>query len=80
MTKLEFSADAAEAHTRLDALLAKRCPQLTRAQAQQLLSEGCVLCNGKSAAKSYRVAAGDCVAVEVPDAQPVEVEPQNIPA
>ncbi len=64
---------------RLDAFLARAVPHLTRSAAQRLLEEGAVTLGGKAARKNARTAPGDVVEVALPDPQPVEVHPQNIP-
>ena len=52
---------------------------VTRSFAQQLIEQGLVLCNGKKAAKSLKVAVGDSVVCEIPPPQNTEIIPQNIP-
>ena len=75
MKTLEYTAGAEDTGRRIDAALAAAFPELTRSFAQQLLAEGRVLCNGRSVAKSARLTQG----VSLPDAQPVEIIPQDIP-
>ena len=70
---------ADRAGERLDAFLARSLPDLTRSAAQRLLEEGAVTLGGKPAKKNTKTAPGDVVEVALPDPQPVEVVPQNIP-
>ena len=70
---------ADQAGERLDAFLARSLPDLTRSAAQRLLEEGAVTLGGKPAKKNTKTAPGDVVEVILPDPQPVEVVPQNIP-
>lgn len=70
---------ADQAGERLDAFLARSLPELTRSAAQRLLEEGAVTLGGKPAKKNTKTAPGDVVEVTLPDPQPVEVVPQNIP-
>lgn len=70
---------ADQAGERLDAFLARSLPDLTRSAAQRLLEEGAVTLGGKPAKKNTKTAPGDVVEVTLPDPQPVEVLPQNIP-
>ena len=70
---------ADQAGERLDAFLARSLPDLTRSAAQRLLEEGAVALGGKPAKKNTKTAPGDVVEVTLPDPQPVEVVPQNIP-
>ena len=64
---------------RLDAFLARSVDGLTRSAAQRLLEEGAVTCGGKPLKKNARPAAGDVVEVLLPDPEPVDVLPQDIP-
>ena len=70
---------ADQAGERLDAFLARSLPDLTRSAAQRLLEDGAVTLGGKPAKKNTKTAPGDVVEVTLPDPQPVEVVPQNIP-
>ena len=64
---------------RLDAFLARSVEGLTRSAAQRLLEDGAVTSCGKALKKNDRPAAGDVVEVLLPDPEPVDVLPQNIP-
>ena len=64
---------------RLDQFLARSAEGLTRSAAQRLLEEGQVLLNGRTAKKNARTAPGDLVALTLPDPEPVDVLPQDIP-
>ena len=79
MTTFEYTACAQDSGMRMDAFLAQYCTQISRSGAQQLLAQGAVLCNGKAVAKSCKIAENDCVVLQIPSAQPVEIVPQNIP-
>ena len=77
MTALTFTVQ--QCGERLDALLARSVEGLTRSAAQRLLEDGAVTCRGKALKKNDRPAAGDVVEVLLPDPEPVDVLPQNIP-
>ena len=64
---------------RLDAFLARTVENLSRSGAQKLLEEGCVLRNGKPGKKNDKLNVGDTVAVEIPEAKPVDILPTEIP-
>lgn len=64
---------------RLDAFLARSVEGLTRSAAQRLLEDGAVTSCGKALKKNDRPAAGDVVEVLLPDPEPVDVLPQDIP-
>ena len=54
MEVIEFITRQDEAGERLDALIARRVPQLTRSRIQQLMEQGLVQAGGRPAAKSLR--------------------------
>lgn len=77
MTVSNITVDI-EAPLRVDAFLSKNL-DITRSHAEKLLSEGNVLLAGKQLTKSYKVKNGDVLSVTIPDAEPLNVEPENIP-
>ena len=77
MTALTFTVQ--QSGERLDALLARSVEGLTRSAAQRLLEDEAVTCRGKALKKNDRPAAGDVVEVLLPDPEPVDVLPQDIP-
>lgn len=64
---------------RADQFLAAALDGLTRSAAQKLLEEGRVLCQGKVLKKNDRLKEGVPLTVVIPDPEPVEIIPQNIP-
>ena len=64
---------------RLDAYLARCVEGLTRSAAQRLLEEGRVTAGGRPLKKSGKTASGTPIAVELPEPEPVDIRPQNIP-
>ena len=77
MTPLLLRAD--RAGERADQLIARLAPGLTRSAAQRLLEEGAVTRNGQPVKKNYKAAEGDVLAVALPDPEPAEALPQDIP-
>ena len=67
-----------DAGTRLDQF-ASKCAELTRSAAARLIEEGAVTVNSKAVAKNYKVAAGDAVEITLPEPEPAEALPENIP-
>lgn len=63
---------------RIDALLAQNA-DVSRSAAQRLIEEGAVLVNGSAVRKNYKCAAGDVVEMQLPEAQDIELVPQDIP-
>ena len=64
---------------RLDAFLASSLDGLTRSQATRLIESGEVAVNGRAVGKSYKLAGGEDIAVTLPEPEPVEAVPQDIP-
>ena len=77
MTTLKLTAD--REGERADGLLARLVPDLTRSAAQKLLERGAVTREGRPVRKNDRPAPGDVLEVVLPDPEPIDVLPQNIP-
>ncbi len=76
MTRVERTADREE---RVDVFLARACPELTRSACQRLLEEGGVLCGGEAVKKNRKTSPGEVYLLTLPDPEPIEAVPQNIP-
>ncbi len=74
-----LQVDGAAGGERLDRWLADTVEELTRSRIRRLVDEGRVLVDGGPARASLRLRAGMEVRVEVPDPEPLETEPQDIP-
>ena len=79
MEPILLRASEESKNQRLDAFLASSLDGLTRSQAARLIESGEVAVNGKTAGKSYRLAGGEDIAVTLPEPEPVEAVPQDIP-
>ena len=77
MIPLDLTAD--REGERLDAFLARSVPDLTRSAAQRLLERGAVTLRGRAAKKNDKTRLGDSLTVCLPEPQPVDLVPQNIP-
>ncbi len=64
---------------RLDRLLAAACPAFSRSRLQHLIAAGHVRVNGREVRPSYRVSAGDRVAISPPPPEPTSIHPEAIP-
>lgn len=64
---------------RSDAFLARSVPDLTRSAAQKLLEQGMVKRRGAPLKKNDRLSAGEELELTLPDPEPLDVVPQNIP-
>lgn len=65
---------------RIDRYLSDQCEDLSRSYLQKLLKDGGVSVNGKPVKSNYKVAPGDKIELDVPDAvEPeIEAEPMNL--
>jgi 23S rRNA pseudouridine1911/1915/1917 synthase len=72
-----FSADISG--ERLDAFVARVCPDLSRSAAQRLIEEGCVTKNGKPGKKNDKLGLGDEISVTVPEPKEVDIVAKEIP-
>ena len=79
MEPIRHRASEESKNQRLDAFLASSLDGLTRSQAARLIESGEVAVNGKTAGKSYKLAGGEDIAVTLPEPEPVEAVPQDIP-
>ena len=79
MEILTLQPNKEDAGTRIDAWLAAVLTDVTRSAAQRLLEEGRVTKDGKALAKNYKLTGSETLEVSLPDPEPVDVVPQNIP-
>ena len=79
MEKLTLQPNKEDAGERVDAWLAANLEDLTRSAAQRLLEEGRVTCGGKPLVKNHRLTGAETLEVDLPEPEPVDVVPQNIP-
>ena len=64
MSVAELEIEETDAGQRVDVVLARRVPELSRARAKALIEEGAVRVDGRRVKKSYAVSAGDRVTLE----------------
>ena len=74
-----LTIDAGEAGERLDVIVARRLPELSRAQAQRLIKGGHIVVDGRAVKPRFAVTPGQQIAVSIPPPQPAGVVPQEIP-
>lgn len=68
-----------EAGLRMDVALSRLLENTTRSAAQKLLEEGRVTCGGRIVKKNEKTTAGQELTVDLPEPEPVDVIPQDIP-
>ena len=72
-----FTADAD--NERLDVFLTRMKPEMSRSHIQKLLADGLGQVNGKNKKGNYKLRQNDAVEIEIPEAEPIEILPENIP-
>lgn len=77
----QFEVTVLPEHTgvRLDRMLADVCEPLSRSRIQALIAAGAVLVTGGRVRASYRVSAGERVAVCLPAPEPAGLDPEHMP-
>lgn len=76
----EFYLEVEEDSARIDRYLAEELPDLSRSRIQQLIEQGKVQVNGKvCTSKKINLKVGDRITLEVPEAQPLEIQAEDIP-
>jgi 23S rRNA pseudouridine1911/1915/1917 synthase len=76
----EFYLQVEEDSARIDRYLAEELPDLSRSRIQQLIEQGKVQVNDKvCTSKKISLKVGDRITLEIPEAQPLELIPQDIP-
>lgn len=79
MKKEVFEVSDQQEGERLDKFLSNIYPDLSRSFFQKLIKNQQVLVNGSPQKASYPVNLLDFVTVEIPDAVPISIEPEDIP-
>jgi len=74
-----FEVQEQEADTRLDVFLTAQLPLLSRSYIQKLIADNNVSVNQKSCKANYKIRPLDIIRVFLPEAEPVEAEPEDIP-
>ena len=79
LTTKHFEITEENVGSRIDVFLSESEEEITRSHAQKLLADGFVLVNGKSANKNYKLRLGDMLSLTLPEPEPCEAKPENIP-
>lgn len=79
MTELVFSASTEDSGIRVDRFLQARLPDHSRSAIQKWMEDGCVLVNGKSVAKNYKLSGACEILVRIPEPQELQIRAENIP-
>ena len=79
MEKKILQVHEEDAGQRADVWLTDQLEPMTRSAVQRLLAEGQVLREGRVLTKNSRLSGGERLEITLPDPEPVDVLPQNIP-
>jgi 23S rRNA pseudouridine1911/1915/1917 synthase len=64
---------------RIDKLMAEINPEQSRSQVQGWITKGTVLVNDEIVKANYKCQTGDVITWEIPEIEPLQIEPENIP-
>lgn len=64
---------------RIDKYISERISELTRSAVQIIISKNAVTVSGKSVSKNYKIKGSETVSMEMPDPEPTDAVPENIP-
>ncbi|ARD49235.1 pseudouridine synthase [Sporosarcina sp. P37] len=78
MERFEYEITEEQTGNRIDKAIAVLQPDWSRTQIQLWVKEERVKVNGSSVKSNYKVKTGDIVAVEQPEAEAYDVEPENL--
>ena len=76
---LNLLITAQQAGERIDALLPRLVPELSRSAVQKLLEGGGLTVNGRGVKKNYLLRPGDALALSLPEPESALPQPQDIP-
>lgn len=76
---IELAVSTADKGNRADKFISDNIAELTRSAVQNLITQGNVLADGKAVAKNYKLRGGETLSVEIPEPQPLDAQPENIP-
>ena len=79
MDEERIQITAEESGERIDALLARSFPALSRSLIQKCMEAGAVTLNGKAVKKNARGSAGDVLLFSFPDTEELPIEAQELP-
>lgn len=73
-----FTVTPSDANIRLDIFLSQKLHDLTRSRIKNLIEDGLVSLNNKSAKAGAKIKTGDQISVAIPEPQPIKAEPEKI--
>lgn len=76
---LVFQCNKINSGTRIDKYISENIAEITRSAVQTIISDGRVLADGKTVSKNYKIKGTEKITVEIPEPQPMDAVPENIP-
>lgn len=77
--QLTFQCTAEDAGKRIDKYISDMAESLTRSAVQGIIAGNGVTADGKAVSKNYKIKGNETIEVEIPDAEPMDAVPENIP-
>jgi 23S rRNA pseudouridine1911/1915/1917 synthase len=79
MERYTFITHQEDIGKRIDAYVTGELEERSRSFIQKLIENKNILVNGKMIKSNYKLRVDDVVDIEIPDAEPLEITPENIP-
>lgn len=76
---LTLLCTAEDCGKRIDKYISDNAEMLTRSAVQGLIGKNAVTADGKAVSKNYKIRGTETIEVEIPDAEPMDALPENIP-
>lgn len=76
---LTLICTAEDSEKRIDKYISDNIAELTRSAVQGIISKNGITADGKAVSKNYKIRGTETIEVEIPDAEPMDAVPENIP-
>ena len=76
---LTLQCIAEDSGKRIDKYISDNIAELTRSAVQGIIAKNGITADGKAVSKNYKIRGTETIEVEIPDAEPMNAVPENIP-
>lgn len=76
---LTLQCTAQDSGKRIDKYISDNIAELTRSAVQGIIAKNGITADGKAVSKNYKIRGTEIIEVEIPDAEPMDAVPENIP-
>ncbi len=76
---LTLQCTADDSGKRIDKYISDNIAELTRSAVQGIIAKNGMTADGKAVSKNYKIRGTEIIEVEIPDAEPMDAVPENIP-